>query len=296
VAGLPTASDLRSYAQQARLATIADPRLRQAVSDFFSACFVPARSKYQAERPTSGSVTSLLGTYGSDDPDWLGSHVYRDSPGFYDSLRATQPVPGWPYDPSRDTEYDPASPPTSGRPTCKQWWADGTLGLRQQLIDAADTTAAGLSGLVVRVAPGLAAEQQQDAVARTVLANAPPVWSSNELVTQNTSGSGIVSTVQGLAKGGLAAGGVVAASALFSVAMTALLQALPMIQALMLLGIYALLPLVVVLSRYSLAMMVTGGLAIFTVKAWSLLWYLAMWVDQTNSPGANLDARSAPAG
>jgi len=149
---------------------------------------------------------------------------------------------------------------------------------------------------VVRVAPALAAEQQQDAVARTVLANAPPVWSSNELVTQNSSGSGLVSTVQGLAKGGLAAGGVVAASALFSVSMTALLQALPMIQALMLLGIYALLPLVVVLSRYSLAMMVTGGLAIFTVKAWSLLWYLAMWVAQTNSPGANLDARRAPVG
>jgi len=87
-----------------------------------------------------------------------------------------------------------------------------------------------------------------------------------------------------------------AASALFSVAMTALLQALPMIQALMLLGIYALLPLVVVLSRYSLAMMVTGALAIFTIKTWSLLWYLAMWMDRTSSPGANLNALRVPAG
>jgi len=280
VEGLPTTSDLRSYAQQARLATIADPRLRQAASDFFSACFVPARSKYQAERPTSGAVTSPIGTYGADDPDWLGSHVYRDAPGFYDSLRPTQPVPGWAYEPSRDTEYDPGSPPTWGRPTCKQWWEDSTLGLRQQLIDEADATAAGLSGLVVSVAPGLAAEQQKDAVARTVLANAPPAWSSNDLVTHNTAGRGAVATVESMVKGGLAAGGVVAASALFSVAITALLQALPMVQALMLLGIYALLPLVVVLSRYSLAMMVTGGLAIFTVKFWSLLWYLAMWVDQ----------------
>ena len=46
------------------------------------------------------------------------------------------------------------------------------------------------------------------------------------------------------------------------------------------LGIYALLPLVVVLSRYSLSMMVVGAMAIFTVKFWSVLWYLAMWVDQ----------------
>jgi hypothetical protein len=48
----------------------------------------------------------------------------------------------------------------------------------------------------------------------------------------------------------------------------------------MLLGIYALLPIVVVLSRYSLSMMVVGAMAIFTVKFWSVLWYLAMWVDQ----------------
>jgi hypothetical protein len=37
---------------------------------------------------------------------------------------------------------------------------------------------------------------------------------------------------------------------------------------------------VVVLSRYSLSMMVVGAMAIFTVKFWSVLWYLAMWVDQ----------------
>ena len=62
--------------------------------------------------------------------------------------------------------------------------------------------------------------------------------------------------------------------------MTAVLQALPMVQALLLLGIYVLLPMVVVLSRYSLSMMVIGAMAIFTVKFWSVLWYLAMWVDQ----------------
>jgi hypothetical protein len=36
----------------------------------------------------------------------------------------------------------------------------------------------------------------------------------------------------------------------------------------------------VVLSRYSIAMMMTGAMAIFTVKFWSVLWYLALWVDQ----------------
>ena len=41
-----------------------------------------------------------------------------------------------------------------------------------------------------------------------------------------------------------------------------------------------LLPLVVVLSRYSLSMMVAAGMAVFTVRFWSVLWYLALWVDQ----------------
>ncbi|MCP5443688.1 MAG: conjugal transfer protein TraG N-terminal domain-containing protein [Chromatiaceae bacterium] len=280
VEGLPAASDLRSFEQQARLAAIEDPRLRQEASDFFSECYVPARSKYQAERLATPAVTATLGIYGEDDPDWMGSHVYRDTAGFYDTLRPTKQIPGWAYNATRDTEYDPASPPAWGKPTCTQWWEDGAIGLRQKLIDEADATSAGFSGLVVAVAPALAGEQQKDAVARTVLTNSPPVWSSNDLVANNTGSTGLLGTAENIVKGGLAAGGVITASAFFSVTITAVLQALPMVQAVLLLGIYALLPMIVVLSRYSLSMMVVGAMAIFTVKFWSVLWYLAMWVDQ----------------
>jgi hypothetical protein len=59
---------------------------------------------------------------------------------------------------------------------------------------------------------------------------------------------------------------VLTASALFSVTITAVPQALPMVQALLPLGVYALLPLVVVLSLYALPMTVMGAMAIFTVK------------------------------
>lgn len=280
VEGMPSASDLRALEQQAHLATIADPGLRQEVSDFFSGCYVPARSKYQSERPGTAAVNAILATYGPDDPDWLGSHVLRDTPGYYDVLRSTKPISGWPYDATRDTEYDPAAPPTWGKPICKQWWEEDQIGLRHKIEEAADATAGGFSGLVVAVAPGLASEQQNDAVARVVLSNAPAVWSNNDLVAHNTATSGWLATEEHFIKGGLATGGIVAASALFSVMMTAILMGLPMVQALLLLGIYALLPMVVVLSRYSISMMVTGAMTIFTVKFWSVLWYLAMWVDQ----------------
>jgi len=280
VEGLPGVADMRTYEQQARLATIADPRLRREVSDFFTQCFIPARSKYQRQRPATPALSALLNTYGTDDPDWLGSHVYRATPGYYDTLRPTMQISGWPYNPVRDTEYDPANPPTTGKPWCKEWWEDQGLGLEHKLIQEADATAAGFSGLVVAIAPALAGDRQRDAVARTVLANAPPAWSNNDLAAYNSGTTGLVNSAENVIKGGLATGGVLGASALFAVTMTVVLQALPMVQAIMLLGIYALLPLVVVLSRYSLSMMVIGAMAIFTVKFWSVLWYLAMWVDQ----------------
>ena len=280
VEGLPTVADMRTFEQQAHLVTIADPRLRQEVSDFFSQCYIPARSKYQAERPDTPAISGILATYGSDDPDWMGSHVYRDTAGYYDTLRPSNQITGWAYNAARDTEYDPTAPPAWGKPFCKQWWEDAAIGLREKLINEADATSAGFSGLVVAIAPALAGEQQNDAVAKTVLTNAPPSWSSNELIANNASGSGLFNTAGNIVKGGLAAGGVITASALFSVTMTAVLQSLPMVQAIMLLGIYALLPLVVVLSRYSITMMVVAGMAIFTIKFWTVLWYLAMWVDQ----------------
>ena len=280
VAGLPTATSWRAVEQQARLATVTDPRLRQETSDFFSECFVPARSKFQLARPDDPTIAAVLTANGDNDPEWLGSHVYRAAPGYYDTQRPTKPVAGWAYDPDRDTEYDPSNPPIAGRPTCKQWWEDSSIGLRQKLIAEADATSGGLSGLVVAIAPGLATERQKDAVTKTVLNNAPPVWSNNELVANNAGTTGITGSAANLVKGGLATGGIITASALLSVTMTVILQALPMIQALILLGIYALLPLAVVLSRYSLSFLVTGAVAIFTVKFWSVLWYLAMWVDQ----------------
>ncbi len=230
--------------------------------------------------PSTAAVNTLLTTYGPDDPEWMGSHVFRDMPGYYDTLRPTKQISGWPYNAVRDTEYDPAAPPTWGKPYCKQWWEDGVIGLREKSIKEADATSAGFSGLVVAVAPALASEKQNDAVARTVLTNSPPSWSNNDLVANNSSSTDLLNTAQNIVRGGLASGGVLAASALFSVTMTAVLQALPMVQAVLLLGMYALLPMVVVLSRYSISMMVIGAMAIFTVKFWSVLWYLVLWVDQ----------------
>ena len=54
-------------------------------------------------------------------------------------------------------------------------------------------------------------------------------------------------------------------------------SALLMVQALILMAIYMLLPLIVLLSGYKLEVMFYGAMAIFTVKFWTVLWFIAQW-------------------
>jgi hypothetical protein len=70
-----------------------------------------------------------------------------------------------------------------------------------------------------------------------------------------------------------------------------MVNAMPMIQSMVLMCIYMLLPLIVVLSAYKLEVMFYGGMAIFTVKFWTVLWYVASYIDadlwKAMYPGAN---------
>ncbi len=52
-------------------------------------------------------------------------------------LRAQQPVSGFPYNPSRDSDVSRYQAATGqGLPTCEEWWSDSEQGLRAQLLKA----------------------------------------------------------------------------------------------------------------------------------------------------------------
>jgi len=55
---------------------------------------------------------------------------------------------------------------------------------------------------------------------------------------------------------------------------------LPMAQAVLLMAVYAILPFVVVFSRYSLGVMLGAAIALFSIHFWTVLWRLAAWVDE----------------
>ena len=132
VAGMPDSVGMREIQQQAQLATISDSRLRDEAAQFYNDCFIPARSKYLREKPTSAAITTILDDYGADDPDWMGSHVYRSL--YYPNMRARRRVAGWPFDPARDVDYSPGFEHVWGQPTCDQWWNDAANGIRTRIL------------------------------------------------------------------------------------------------------------------------------------------------------------------
>jgi len=151
-----------------------------------SRCYVPVRSKYLEQRPTAAAP--ILTAHGNDEVDWIGSHVYRTVPGFYDTLEAGISVPGIPVNLARDTDRywnDTSGSIEHGIPYCNAWWAHPSDGLR----------------------------------------------------------------------------------------------ALQFVQALTLMGIYALLPLVLVFGMYQPSIPLIGTIGIFTVKFWAVLWHSTLWVD-----------------
>jgi hypothetical protein len=283
-------SELRVVEDMARNATITDPQLLHRIQRFYGECFVPARTKYLAlNRSTELSANGLAiidpanKDYGPGDVDWMGSQLYRTEPGFYDTMRSDDPVPGFAVDLARDTDYwDPNSGvdapnsmqpnPDWGRPYCGDWW----LSVREDMINYSG----GWQALYQKVKNTLtfaSEDQAKDAIAKLAGQKANPqfvdskmlIGSQYDFATRVGQAGTAMGGYYGAAKQGLEA----------SMAMSPLLNGLPMAQALILMAIYMFLPLIVVFSGYDLTIMFTGAMAIFSIKFCAVLWMIAQWID-----------------
>ena len=179
-----------------RQMTIADPAVRAELGQFTQDCYLPARSKFmqamqsgtlttvptvndavnadqyfaaayrewRAAAPPNADNTEVFNR--TQDPDYIGSHFFLQTPGLYapvsaaqhtvqgQTLHASIPIAGWPYDPIRDcsriTAKDdlgnawctsPRNPDYAnnyGSPTCDEWWSDPDRGLLQKLRQEAE--------------------------------------------------------------------------------------------------------------------------------------------------------------
>lgn len=273
IAGLPELEGLRDVIATSKLANIADPAVQAETNMFYSQCFTPARSKLQESRPAAFDPREL----------WLGSATFLAQNRFYRrDLRARVAIEGFPYDASRDFEWETAPADGWGKPTCRQWWlgegaAAGAQGLRAKLIDEVNATAAGLIPAIAAAFPGWATPGAVDNFAvRKLIENNPPSFSNEDLLLSRNNYAGVGGTMRTAAREiGLGSGRQDVLTKLET-----MLLAAPMLQALIKLGIFGLLPFLLVASRYSLSTLIVGAVAIFTVSSWSSWWYMASWVDE----------------
>jgi hypothetical protein len=279
--------DLRKVVDASRRASIDDARLRYEAQRFYNECYVPARSKYLSN-PLSAAAEAALAMHGQDDTEWIGSHAFREDPDLYPIMHAERQVPGWPVDPVRDADQATAPiPPDWGRPTCKEWWEGGTVpGIQAKIIAAVDKVSR-LHTLVQTFGASLSEERRTDIVTRTVLDKTRLTVIPNAYVPTN----------DGVVKDTFSSTTVMIAgffTTFFTWLATAVLKpVLPFIQCLLLLGVYMLLPLVMVMGKYSVSTMMTGAIAIFTIKMWSVLWFVTDFLDDKLALAIYPDASSA---
>jgi len=293
--GMPGNADLRGISQLASLAAIKDPALRKESQDFYNYCYAPARSMFQAEKLdlTVAPYAALIASYGKTDTDWMGSHVFLAK--YYTVLRSPSRTRGVDFDPARDFELAdlPVGPPderSPGIPYCAEWWsgiaAGGAqtvayVGLKAKLV----ASAGGLEAQLSTLFSGFAADKRGDAVVQAVLSNSPPQLASSEYA-HSTSVSGSLlgapgKAVEGLVRDTIGTYIVGVLGFTQKLVMSIMLKALPMVQALLLFGIYALLPFVMVIGLYSLEVVFAAMLGIFTVKFLAALWAIAHWIDSS---------------
>ena len=288
VLGLDCQTDFRKLVIELDKQRITDPVLFNEVAQFIKDCFVPARSTYYREQT---DVQALLDKYGVYDPESFLSKVYRDTPGFYDRRRATTPVSGWLYDPDRDTESG-MGPETPGRPYCKEWLENPSIGLRQrlleqlgqELLDDASTHYTEWGALMGF--DNLDRQMAEDAILNGLVVNSVAAAPAGSVFATYTDAKGVkvklpmIPSDTGVNVVGLMANvGSVWEGLSFAPMMYAVRAGAPMLQALILLGIYMVLPFGIVFSRYSWSFIFIATIAILTLYFWTYLWHVSVWLE-----------------
>jgi len=264
-ATLPCKPDLRQLRFDIQHTRINDPILAQELQDFVLECYAPslARLKQQEEGMDSPAET--------DDINWIGSAYFLTTPGYYDTDHARSPHAAWSYDSNRDAGL--ADTGQGGYPTCKQWWSASDSGLRTRLLS--------------RVEPNIwerlhsltyTQEETEEAVLRTLVSPRNMTVSQSGRVYAGYGGNVNPTFTNSLSSAGAVAGQALASLAAFP-AFDAIRQALPTVQALLLMALVICIPLVTVFSAYNIKAVLTLTFAFFGLTFLTFWWDLARWLD-----------------
>ncbi len=268
VAAIPCGADLQQIRMDVDATRINDPVLAQEVADFTHDCYGPARAKLFMNRPT-------LSDDQMNDVTWIGSNYFLNTAGFYDTYHSSTPRTAWPYDATRDAGLAQVDN-GGGYPTCRQWWSDGSQGLRSRLLAQVDPD---LLSRIGKWAGFLSQTQVDDSVIRTVVS--PQQQKMNQGAVYTDYGGQIGMTLPNGVTRGASDLGLTVGSLGFFPAMDVVRQALPMVLSFLKMALVICIPLVLLFGTYELKAVVTVScveFALFFVDFW---FQLARWIDST---------------
>ena len=268
--------DYQTLQDQLDLSYISNPHLKKETIAFYNDCYVPAYSHYMSDDLTESQYADIKQYQqhdGKADLGWLGSQAFLNVAGFYDALSAHEPIKGFLFDPTRDQFEGQVSHHSKwGQPSCKAWWSDAENGLQKRLEKALPPSS--LQALAHIGQPQVAdigirrLIQHSFDPGMSTLGDIPRGYES----LNDNNGSGWWTHLAGEL-------GIVSHQLTYYPKLYLLINALPVIQALLLLAIYALLAIMIPFSSYRLHFIITGAAIIFAITFWSYLWHLVHYID-----------------
>lgn len=265
-ASLPCQPDLRQIRFEVQHTRLSDPVLAQELQDFVQECYAPSLARLK-QHATSLSQTE------SDDIAWIGSSYFLSQPGYYDTDHARTPHSQWPYDEDRDAGLVDTG--NGGYPTCRQWWSDTDIGLKPQVLTLVNPS-------IWQALQKLSYSQSEyeEAVLRSVVSERNMEVSQTGRVYPGFGGNIDTTMMNQLTRDGATAGQAMASLAAFP-AFDSVRQALPMVQAILLMALVICIPVVTVFSAYSVKTVLTLTFAQFALMFLTFWWELARWLDGT---------------
>jgi hypothetical protein len=276
---LPCRADIVTVSANLASANITDPLLRNETAQFNEQCWLPASNKFIAARIPDAEIPPSQKPI-VENVAWLGSKYFLNTEGYYDSLRTGIGLTTVPYSVLAGDDVVSDGADNLGWPTCKRWWEDSEYGLRTRLLD--DIKNGAMKNKMAQwnqVSPSFFGSpiDAADQLLKTAI-TAPGKTSPLErlpVVSANLDSRKVGEDALSLA----AAAGVAYEGAFAILEAQALKAGAPVAQAFILMMFVILLPLLMFLSLYDIATLVTLTIVQFSVMFWSFLFALAFWLN-----------------
>jgi len=278
-AAIPCYPDIRGAAMEIDETRIPDKALARELSDFKNQCYAEAKKKlvhvYQPNLTPEDDY----------DTGWIGSRYFLEEAGYYDTIQSESPLKNWPFKENRDAtflKHETGPLAGAGYPHCKNWWNDSGIGLRERLISIVKPG----GWLRFKNAFGFTSDKEMHEQILRQLVSPSHLAKTNDIETiyANT-GDYSRPTPSSEAKDGMknvtAVAGLMLKSMSFFPSMNTLRMALPMLQAFLIMGIIISLPLIMVMSTYSLKVVMMTSFGLFTLHMLTFWWELARWLDSS---------------